>query len=206
MRPKSAIAEISTGGRTRAASEIGNYRNQHRGSHEDCVQNRQLPKLAPGVARGLRPKSAIAEISTGVKGADKNTGAPCDATASGFFRQLPDLLPVFYPDLKKEVSEVRSGSEIGNKSYFCPRTLQPQAFSAEANQMMKQSTLRPKSAIAEISTGGRTRAAPEIGNCRNQHQGHLSQSSDSKPCNHHHRFQGGLFVGSKVASVHCFSR
>ena len=28
------------------------------------VRNRQLPKLAPGVARGVRPKSAIAEIST----------------------------------------------------------------------------------------------------------------------------------------------
>ena len=79
------------------------------------VRNRQLPKSAPGVARGVRPKSAIAEISTRVRRADKNTGAPCDATASGFFRQLPDLLPVFYPDLKKEVSEVRSGSEIGNK-------------------------------------------------------------------------------------------
>ena len=115
----------------------------------------------------MRPKSAIAENSTRVRGADKNTGAPCDATVSGFFRQLQDLLPVFYPDIKKEFSEVRSGSEIGNKSHFCPQALQPQAFSAEANQTMKQSTLRPKSAIAEISTGGRTRGAPEIGNCRN---------------------------------------
>ena len=148
------------------------------------VRNRQLPKSAPGVARGLRPKSAIAEISTGVKGADKNTGAPCDATASGVLRQLPDLFPVFYPDLKKEFSEVRSGSEIGRKSRFCPQALQPQAFPAEASQPMKQSTLRPKSAIAEtstrvargvrlksaiaeISSGGRTTAAPEIGNCRN---------------------------------------
>ena len=100
----------------------------------------------------MRPKSAIAEISTGVRGADKNTGAPCDATASGVFRQLPDLFPVFYPDLKKEFSEVRSGSEIGRKSRFCPQALQPQAFPAEASQPMKQSTLRPKSAIAETST------------------------------------------------------
>ena len=102
----------------------------------------------------MRPKSAIAEISTGVRGADKNTGAPCDATASGVFRQLPDLFPVFYPDLKKEFSEVRSGSEIGRKSRFCPQALQPQAFPAEASQPMKQSTLRPKSAIAETSTRG----------------------------------------------------
>ena len=131
------------------------------------VRNRQLPKLAPGVARGVRPKSAIAETSTRVSGADKNTGAPCDATASGVFRQLPDLLPVFYPDLEKEFSEVRSGSEIGRKSHFCPKPLQPQAFPAEASQTMKQSTLRPKSAIAEISTGGRARGVPEIGNCRN---------------------------------------
>jgi len=123
------------------------------------------------VARGVRPKSAIAEISTRVRGADKNTGAPCDATASGVFRQLPDLLPVFYPDLEKEFAEVRSGSEIGNRSHFCPRTLQPQAFPAEASQTMKQSTLRPKSAITENSTRGRMRGASEIGNCRNQHQG-----------------------------------
>ena len=120
-----------------------------------------------GLYSGRGPKSAIAEISTGVRGADKNTGAPCDATASGAFRQLPDLFPVSYPDLKKEFSEVRSGSEIGRKSHFCPRTLQPQAFPAEASQTMKQSTLRPKSAIAEISTGGRTKGASEIGNCRN---------------------------------------
>ena len=65
----------------------------------------------------MRSKSAIAEISTRVRGADKNTGAPCDATASGVFRQLPDLLPVFYPDLEKEFSEVRSGSEIGRVKY-----------------------------------------------------------------------------------------
>ena len=80
--PKSAIAEISTGGRARGAPEIGNCRNQHRGrargapeigncrnqyrgSREGCARNRQLPKLAPGVARGMRSKSAIAEISTG---------------------------------------------------------------------------------------------------------------------------------------------
>jgi hypothetical protein len=102
----------------------------------------------------VRPKSAIAEISTRVRGVDKNTGAPCDATASGVLRQLPDLFPVFYPDLKKEFSEVRSGSEIGRKSRFCPQALQPQAFPAEASQPMKQSTLRPKSAIAETSTRG----------------------------------------------------
>ena len=167
VRPKSAIAESGTRGRARGAPKIGNCPNQHLGSHEGCVRNRQLPKSALGVARGVRPKSAIAESGTRVRGADKNTGAPCDATASGVFRQLPDLLPVFYPDLEKEFSEVRSGSEIGRKSHFCPRTLQPQAFSAEASQTMKQSTLRPKSAIAEISTGGRTKGASEIGNCRN---------------------------------------
>ena len=50
------------------------------------VRNRQLPKSVPGVARGMHPKSAIAESGTRVSGADKNTGAPCDATASGVFR------------------------------------------------------------------------------------------------------------------------
>ena len=110
--PKSAIAEISTGGRARGAPEIGNCRNQYRGSREGCARNRQLPKLAPGVARRVHPKSAI----------------------------------------------------------------------------------------AEISTGGRARGAPEIGNCRNQYKGHPSQSSDNKTYNHHPRFQGGLFVGCKVAS------
>ena len=119
----------------------------------------------------MRPKSAIAEISTRVVFSGEVISCPCNATAPVVFWNMTNLFPLFYPDLKKEISETRSGSEIGNKSYFCPQALQPQAFSAEANQTMKQSTLRPKSAIAEISTGGRTRGASETGNCRNQHRG-----------------------------------
>ena len=111
-----------------------------------------IPPAGPPFAPPLVQISVIAEICTRVRGADKNTCAPCDATVSGVFRQQPDLLPVFYPDIKKEFSEVRSGSEIGKKSHFCPKPLQPQAFPAEASQTMKQSNLCPKSAIAEIST------------------------------------------------------
>ena len=165
--PKSAIAEISTGDRTRAALEIGNCRNQHRGSHEGCARNRQLPKSAPGVARGVVQKPAIAESDTRVEFSGEVISCPCNATAPVVFWNMTNLLPVFYLDLKKEFSEVRSGSKIGRKSHFCPQALQPQAFSAEASQTMKQSTLRPKSAIAEISTRGRTKGASEIGNCRN---------------------------------------
>ena len=151
----------------RSGSEIGNCRNQHRGSHEGCARNRQLPKSAPDLARGVVQKPAIAESDTRVEFSGEVISCPCNATAPVVFWNMTNLLPVFYPDLKKEFSEVRSGSKIGRKSHFCPQALQPQAFSAEASQTMKQSTLRPKSAIAEISTRGRTKGASEIGNCRN---------------------------------------
>ena len=148
--PKSAIAEISTGGRARGAPEIGNCRNQHRGRARGAPEIGNCRNQHRG--QGVRTKTLVHRVML---------------QPQGFSGKLPDLLPVFYPDLEKEFSEVRSGSEIGRKSHFCPRTLQSQAFSAEASQTMKQSTLRPKSAIAEISTGGRARGAPEIGNCRN---------------------------------------
>ena len=123
------------------------------------------------MARGVVSKPAIAESDTRVVFSGEVISCPCNATAPVVFWNMTNLLPVFYPDLKKEFSEVRSGSKIGRKSHFCPQALQPQAFSAEASQTMKQSTLRPKSAIAEISTRGRTKGAPEIGNCPNQHRG-----------------------------------
>ena len=135
------------------------------------VRNRQLPKSAPGVARGVRPKLAIAESDTRVEFSGEVISCPCNATAPVVFWNMTNLFPIFYPDLKKEISETRSGPEIGRKSHFCPQALQPQAFSAEASQTMKQSTLRPKSAIAEISTRGLTKGASEIGNCRNQYRG-----------------------------------
>ena len=123
------------------------------------------------MARGVVSKPAIAESDTRVVFSGEVISCPCNATAPVVFWNMTNLFPIFYPDLKKEISETRSGSKIGRKSHFCPQALQPQAFSAEASQTMKQSTLRPKPAIAEISTRGGVRGGPKTGNCRNQHQG-----------------------------------
>ena len=131
------------------------------------------------MARGVVSKPAIAESDTRVVFSGEVISCPCNATAPVVFWNMTNLFPIFYPDLKKEISETRSGSKIGRKSHFCPQALQPQAFSAEASQTMKQSTLRPKPAIAEISTRGGAKGGPEIGNCRNQYRG----SREGRPQN-----------------------
>jgi len=87
--PKSAIAEISTRGRARAALEIGNCRNQHQGSHEGCARNRQLPKSAPGLEE--RTKTLVHRVMLQPQGFSGNYRTYCRFSTPTLKRNLPKL-------------------------------------------------------------------------------------------------------------------
>ena len=64
------------------------------------------------------PNPAIATGRARVVFTDAIAGNPCDPTAPVVLGKASDLMPILYPDLKKEFSEVRSGYFFGNKLLF----------------------------------------------------------------------------------------
>ena len=169
--PKSAIAEISTGGCTRGASEIGNCRKWHQGSREGCAQNRQLPKVAPGLEE--RTKTLVHRVMLQPQGFSGNHRTYCRFSTPTLKRKLPKC----GRGPKSAISHTFVRSTYSRRRFQPKRVKRRNNLPCVRNRQLPKSApgvarrVRPKSAIAEISTRGRTKGAPEIGNCPNQHRG-----------------------------------
>ena len=171
VRPISAVAEICTGGRATAAPEIGNCRNQLRGSHDGCARNRQLPKFAPGL--GVRTKTLASLLRLQPQWFPANYRTYCRFSTPTSKRNLP----------MSSRGAFSATSRTFSRGSYSRRRFQPQGVIRSnyqpciRNRQLPKSApgiarvVRQKSAIAEISSGGRTTATSEIGSCRNQHQG-----------------------------------